>query len=352
MMLPWLIIKSTFHIIVNFKNINPVEISADISAGIMSVRESYKKAIDSFFEGINACYKSGQNRLLGHSKCFLYMLIWIAISPLLVFVLLFLSFKIILSTCHSAYKKHKSTAGIAYPMPGHRSTVYILKSNKAKDELCCEWIVSHEHIHLCQFMYAQAQGVPYYKPIPTMPADYFSLNGQVDNKTIRYYHQINELEARLHELVLNNYRHHQQLPYSVNGFIFFCFIRQLNVFYAFNECERKTIISVLKATAKNEALDFLRSCDDEPALLINTDLVLREPNIGAEWFAILRCINEQYRLSFIFEVLPVAYYNLLTYYGAHELADKIGAQISRPNLYDRFYQGTVPHQYDINTSTV
>ncbi|MDP2369186.1 hypothetical protein [Rhodoferax sp.] len=176
-------------------------------------------------------------------------------------------------------------------------------------------MISHEHIHLLQHkdehIMAASRNVIW-------PDDQLFTETARANKILphlKYILERNEVEARLHELVVSFYRAHKNLPLSAPNF--------------------------LALLAASKQLGWLVS---EKLVLANVDfgpvfseVVERDKMQARDLEMVLLSMPDELMLRFITEVLPVMYGNLLKYYGDDLVSRKFLSQISRPNFYDELY---------------
>lgn len=172
--------------------------------------------------------------------------------------------------------------------------------------------VSHEHLHVLQFRnpsnhFQKAQ----------LPDDFFYEEYRSDSQLI-YLMKKNEVEARLHEVILSFYRAHRHLPVTVSGF--------LGLIGACEHCGNE-VSSIFKIYKKS-----FHQYEKYPA---------RDPGPIEQLEDIFISIgNFDILFKFITEVLPVMYGNLLKYYGSDEYSKNYMAEIERPNFYDELYKIT------------
>lgn len=137
---------------------------------------------------------------------------------------------------------------------------------------------------------------------------------------LKYILERNEVEARLHELVVSFYSAHKNLPLSVPGFLALL-------------AAGKQLGSLVSDTLAAENVEF------DPVL---GEFIERDKMQARDLEMILLSIPHNLSLRFIAEVLPVMYGNLLKYYGDGVASREFLAQISRPNFYDQLYALPAP----------
>lgn len=171
-------------------------------------------------------------------------------------------------------------------------------------------IISHEHIHLLQNMNGE-------------DCSKFSRCSDIlldsEYKTyvsLLYLLERNEVEARLHEIVISFYAISNTLPLTMEGFF--------NMLSGSNQFGSIVIRSMNLDVATNEQI------------IINYNA--RNTIIAEDLELILLVIKDvDLRRRFIAEVLAVMYGNLIKYYGDKESSLVFLRKIERPNLYDMLY---------------
>ena len=160
----------------------------------------------------------------------LFVLMLIAMSP---FILLFIVYQlirlcIILLMKAASSSGYENTIGYFVKLP-HTSSQIIVNTvglRRAKDSadqvektISFETVVSHEHIHMLQACYFservkyedETDRVNFLKTLLKDPEN--------DFRFISYFFKIDEMEARLHEVILSYYRNQGELPLDEKGFI-------------------------------------------------------------------------------------------------------------------------------------
>lgn len=180
-------------------------------------------------------------------------------------------------------------------------------------------IKSHEHIHLIQYLSRIEVGEKYKgKPQLKRPVE---IIGEEFSRslTIKYLFEPNEIEARLHEVVLSYYRANGSLPLEFDQFI------------------------LSLATSKNLSKVILDSSQYSKELLGSKPQEIIEYSVRDEQsakelaYTIIAIRSKCLREKFILEVLPVMYGNLLGYYGDQDSRNIFLSKIHRPNLYDSLW---------------
>ena len=132
---------------------------------------------------------------------------------------------------------------------------------------------------------------------------------------LKYILQRNEVEARLHELVVSFYRTHKSLPLNAPSFLALL-------------AASKQLGWLVSETLTDANVDFGR---------VLAVVVERDKMQARDLAMVLLSMPDELMLRFITEVLPVMYGNLLKYYGDDVVSRKFLSQISRPNFYDELY---------------
>lgn len=172
-------------------------------------------------------------------------------------------------------------------------------------------VVSHEHIHFLQSL--SSENYSRYVRTPERFLD----KRKIADQHLLYILEKNEVEARLHEVVLSFYRTHRQLPVTFRGFL---------GLLAANDSLGDYVEMLL---------NFSEVCFDprERYSTRDVDFVLELESV---WMYIETTENQ---CRFITEVLPVMYGNLLLYYGGKEVGKRYLEEVARPNFYDELYGG-------------
>lgn len=233
---------------------------------------------------------------LPRTKRILTFLVFCPLAPLLFIFVVFLIGR--------SFWKRRDQKGFFCRMPQGMSRIYIKKSESSQRES----IISHEHIHLLQY-----KNFGYVSKDINLPSDFLKEKYQQD-AGVMYLMEKNEVEARLHEIVLSNFRVEGILPVDLSGFI-----KLLNR----SEEVGDTVSDMLAASGLMPSEEPITSRD--PVIAIEVDVILfviRDPAM---------------RAKFILEVLSTMYGNLLFCYGDKKTSEQFMSDIPRPNLYDVLY---------------
>lgn len=198
--------------------------------------------------------------------------------------------------------------------------VIVLRSNLAKKgKISVPAIISHEHIHFLQYVHND-----FHKKITIKNPRHF-IKKDLLTRHILYLFEVNEVEARLHELVLSYYRKFKKLPQGLDGF--------MDIVLSSHE------MSPLFKNFTSREECFTPLCEEER-------FFIRERKVADELVLMLLSFkNEDYMLRFVSEVMAVMYGNLLNLYGDEEASDFFKKQIVRPNFYDQLYGRVVGGEY-------
>ncbi|MBV0934184.1 hypothetical protein [Marinobacterium weihaiense] len=179
-----------------------------------------------------------------------------------------------------------------------------------------EAIISHEHIHLLQFATFDRDRINY-----ASNEKYRShfvqkeLNMNLDRAL--YLFSLDEIEARLHEVILSYYDSYHYLPNKHDEFIELLF----------------------KNNDLNPVLFYLVEFDEEyNKFLFEENYKSRDENIVKDIAVMfLSFKNKEMGIRFVFEVLSVLYANLLYMYGDFKIASDYFKSIGSHDLYNELY---------------
>lgn len=253
---------------------------------------------------------------LGFIKRIFVALVFLATLPFILIPLLFISFRLIYIFMRLAFKKSETHGEFLAVLNNEHE---ILINSKIKGSEREEAVKSHEHIHLVQYLsridssYNNENKSNLKNPQDIIDSVF------LDNRYINYLFEMDETEARLHEVVLSYYRARGSLPLTLSGFF-----DMLATAHNLGELVRKVCgdgSDLFGSSSINRVFYFVR--DDNTA----TDLM----------YLIVSIANGDLQKRFILEVLPVMYGRLIMYYGDSISGIDFLAQIDRPNIYDKFY---------------
>ncbi len=241
------------------------------------------------------------------------------LTPLLIPIVVYLAYKIIKICLVST--RAKDSFGYFNAALGGRYEIVVKPKKIIRADHELSGVVSHEHLHMLQnFNRSKKEKFLLYDTKIKKP-DLLLNEKNCKDAYFLYLLDSNELEARLHELVLSFYRKHKTLPGNISDFHFMIATNQQ--FY--NVLQKLGILE-----------SFNMSVEQLNDKLYDT----RNFIIGVELEIIISCLKDrQTRVKFINEVLTVMYGNLLAYYGDSNASVHFLKQIPGPTLYDRLYEG-------------
>jgi len=112
-----------------------------------------------------------------------------------------------------------SVVGFFNPTSQQKSEIAIKPKIIKKSKSILPAIVSHEHIHLLQHNAFMERRKDLRKVEHNTNLRKFLTEKFLESESAFYYLELNEVEARLHEVVLSYYRAHGQLPVDYRGFL-------------------------------------------------------------------------------------------------------------------------------------
>lgn len=203
--------------------------------------------------------------------------------------------------------------GLGYFVPLFADeTRIVVKADRLAKRSDGDAIISHEHLHLLQHRHGVVNDKHVDGEILLCDATWR------EDVHLQYMLEKNEVEARLHEVVLSYYRVAGQLPLDLDGFV------QLLA------GSRRLGSWVLKAMGT-------------PGVAPPVAYDERSDEIGEDLLIILLSIRDApLRRRFVTEVLAVMYGNLLGYYGDEAASRKFLQDVAQPNLHDALYASHHP----------
>ena len=255
----------------------------------------------------------------------LFVLLAIACLP---FMFLFIVFQLIRLCIRllilSARKSGHNSFGFFTRLPNASSqitvnTVALRRAKNSADKLertvSFESVVSHEHIHLLQTYYLservkyedETEKVNFLKSLLKDPENDFAFTS--------YFFKINEMEARLHEVVLSYYRNQGELPLNETGFKKLLFGSKSRTMKAIKE----RIFGKLENRPYRKRIEYEVRCGADEDEMLSAIFYLTDP-----W-------------GYLFKVLPVMYGNLLIVYGDTNRAKEYFDTVSSFELYNQLY---------------
>ena len=257
-----------------------------------------------------------------HSRFFLYLVVLVLtviIAPIMSIFIIYKLIPLILRKTHS-----KNTSGHFLPITYNGKSEIVVKSTlkRARLQQPDSAVISHEHIHLLQRQYFPSEKTPSRSNILFYGEKKDSLKNILENpekhfKGAAYYFSLNEMEARLHEVVLSFYRKNNSLPKSFDEYI------QMLL----------SATSLLGVFVKDILKDYIKL-----STFIIKPYTVRHYQMQKDIVvAILILKDEGIQKRFILEVLPIMYANLLVLYGYVDESHSFLQTVECKDLFDELY---------------
>lgn len=199
-----------------------------------------------------------------------------------------------------------------------KPSIFINIDKCGEGSLSVEATISHEHIHLLQERYGYeefgALNVLGYKRFASKLINVSSKN----KRSLLYLLHEDEVEARLHELILSFYRSRHELPVTHKEIV--------GMVLSFNEIRK-----VVKALCENGFLNEYLPTNSN--LLVDSRDGYAELDISIILLFLKGDLVEKYLL----EVIPIMYAKILFYYGAHEESKELYKSIEDKSFYLSLY---------------
>ena len=212
-----------------------------------------------------------------------------------------------------------NVGGFYSPIPECKHNIYVNLSITKSDVFDQEHVITHEHIHFLQYQFAEVDNNFSTNTKRTRNPGLLFEQEYSREPVLLYLLERNEVEARLHEIVLSSYRHSGRLPTSLAGFLRLVSLNKEIGIFLFKK--------------KNSSYLFIEDWRNEDNIYKT-----RSESIGKSLRILLaNMLDTSTREKFAVEVLAPMYFNLLSYYGDIKASDTFGRQIERPCLYDRLY---------------
>ncbi|TYC63824.1 hypothetical protein FMN52_00950 [Marinobacter sp. BW6] len=246
----------------------------------------------------------------------LSLLLVILISPLFLIFFAFLLI-ILIYRLYRIPSLGLNSLGFFSPITQQKSEIVVKPRDIKNAGLSLDAIVSHEHIHLLQFRkFPDRQndllGTDFKASVKNVLKDSAKRSGKAF-----YYLSINEVEARLHEVVLSYYRAYQSLPHDYRGFLVMIL-----------SCE------VLGGPVSK----ILSNHEVELQEYVFRDFNLREVAPAQDLAIMLGYFKDfSYSKRFVCESLSVMYGNLLMLYGDTQKAINYLKTIECSDFYLQLY---------------
>jgi len=249
----------------------------------------------------------------------LFIIIGIAISPFALLFIIYQTTPVFIKvlkkvTKHSSYGSFLQLTNRSSNVVINTSAIKRSKnsSDKLVRTMSFESIVSHEHIHLLQNYYFPegrkfsfgSEKVNFLKSLLEEPENDFA--------SVLYLFNANEMEARLHEVVLSYYRKYGELPSDEIGFLKLLFGSRGGDL-------DPSIFRALENRPYPKQMEYDTRCEKMEDELFYAIFELTKP------------------YHYLCEVLPVMYGNLLIVYGDTNRAKKYFETVSSFELYNQLY---------------
>lgn len=245
-----------------------------------------------------------------------HVLIWIFLMPFVVASIVGFIF-------FAVWKFFQATSFVSNSL-GYYHSIFgggrevVLQARKIeKSHVLYDAVLSHEHFHLVQHEVFLERSGSYRDPDCRQKLALFMLPEYAEDDLALYFMSLDEVEPRLHEVVLSFYRKYATLPLNYNGY--------LNM--------------MLSVEGLGEAIFVVLSGFDDVAVQEpNEYFALRESSAGSEIGLSIRFLSDaQIIKRFFCEALAVIYGNLLMVYGGSELANRYLSTVKDHNLYYEMY---------------
>lgn len=229
----------------------------------------------------------------------------------------------------SANSRIASSLGYFLPVVNNENKSEIVintsKFNGSGRDASISGVISHEHIHLRQHAQFRRNG-PLARSNSAFDDDRDSLYRDKMDPDIsddmyafmKYVGLLNEMEARLHEVVLSFYREHEELPTSYEGFL-----DLLSGSENLGVSVRYYLIKIGQSRRYSAPPHF------------KVRFKIAEKQIDSFLFHMK---EHKIAYRYITEVLPVMYSNLLRFYGGHVEADEFILTVPNVDLYKEMYE--------------
>jgi hypothetical protein len=294
---------------------------------ISKIKSRFRKQLSDAREQINS-FKSEIANSAIHIKIFAVVFITLVLPIFILFAAAFILFNIIQITLQTNFSSNSLGFYIPIPFNGRSEIVantYRIKHRSSKDTN--DGIISHEHIHLLQDHYFSRLDMPYRSYNHFSGKNEIVLKQLLNNpeqkfNDLQYYFQINEMEARLHEVVLSHYRVYRVLPATHHEFT--------EMILGSHKLGK-----VVKEIMEREKLDT--------SVYLTNPYRVRSDSMEIQMaIAIMKLRDTSTSLRFILEALSVMYGNLLFLYGGENESLAFMRTIKSTQLYEELYGSLHP----------
>jgi hypothetical protein len=258
-------------------------------------------------------------------KLFMSLVI-ITLSPLLAVIVILYGVILLLKMSRRA-KPKKGTMVLGYFLPiafNKRPEVVINKSTiKKVDISAMDGVISHEHIHMLQKTYFSSHNMTSRNHEAFNESKGELLRGMLKDPSqdfdyCKYYFLLDEMEARLHEVVLSFYRINKILPTNQIEFL-----------------EMLLSSEKIGALVKKYLEEFRESIPEGNYCSYK----VRFDTVTWDIIQVLMCLKDkQTAMRYITEVLTVMYGNLLYLYGGEQESEFFMKTITNKDMYIELYE--------------
>ena len=274
----------------------------------------FKKHVSNLKEQFHTFTTNLNNSFL-YLKWIPAVVLLICFSPILALICLYL-------LVHLIYKMDVFRRNLGLYLPNLPSQISIFPNALKKMDkswISEDGIISHEHTHMLQHIYFSDRYVRFSEEKGDVLKRMLK-NPEQDFAFCSYHLIPDEMEARLHEVILSYYRQYEELPIDYYGFV--------GLLLGIRDPEGDNIFSKLTTKMVNKAeIDTSNLgiyCFEVRSRLCEFEMVS----------AILKLVDPD---RYILEVLPVMYGNLLILYGDTDQAEKYFETLGGCELYKELY---------------
>lgn len=274
--------------------------------------EAFSNSITELKKTFNeAVFEFNSNSFIG--KAFIFIILLMVSPLLLISLIIFIFYK----SVKYSRKMSNATLGFYNPVFQGESEIVIQPRNIQKSGYECAHIISHEHIHLMQNYYFPNRHFKENRNCHKKKLNSLLDKKLVGDKFIEYIFSLNEVEARLHEIIYSYYRENKKIPLRYKDFIGLILGAELLGDYA-----------VL----------FLKEYDDSLVSLDFKKYAVVE-SMGADHLIdmLVAFAKHETASRFICEVLSVMYGNLIFIYGDSKASCEYMETIPKKDLYFFLY---------------